>query len=268
MSNNLVVASVSIPASASAKECRAVAKALMTWAGEAALSDGKVKPEAVFAAGLSFAILGAADNQAAGLKRIMDRMGAKPSATQLERLKYWQACCSAGRAVYDSKADTIALSDLLARDDVQSWSASAIASDAQRKIAEKKKAEELAAQQKRIKAVSEAAAKNAASMLDAANAAAYRDAMHHGAEMDNGAARAFYAASNKAAEKQAAAAAASAAESARLAAWREEQAAVRVADIANNRAIAESEFRQLADALGIKLTAAQLRQLEQIKQAA
>ena len=81
-------AGLSLPASASVKQTRDVAKNLLRLAGESALASGTVKPETSYAFGLGLALLGACDNQSAPLVRVKPLWAKKPNKAQSARLQY------------------------------------------------------------------------------------------------------------------------------------------------------------------------------------
>lgn len=256
-----------LPAVCDLKRARSAHKALMQLAGESALADGKVGPDLIYAVGLALAFIGAADNQTEALTRITARMGAKPTAAQKARLSYWQGCATAGKSAWRKGAESIDIAALVGHANVAAMAPAALAESKRRAEQEKRELGEKKQQEARRAAVADAAAKNAAALIDAAVMAAYRDAMAHGAGMDNSAAPAYLEAAEKAAEKAAAREAVAAKEAAEKAAWREQQAATRAADVLVNRAVAASEFEQLAAALGIKLTPAQIKALNAEKDA-
>ena len=271
MSNTIAVQStalvslpggITIPAAAPVKAARDCAKKLLQLAGESALAAGKVTAEQSYAFGLGLAILGATDNQSAPLERVKAYMGEKPNKAAATRLQYWINCTAAGKAAWKNGADSVELLAVISHDDVAAMSAAALEKLAADKKAAAALAAEKGANQKRIEATEEAAARiateaarKAEEAAAAIHAAAYADKSAEA--LDNTAAPAYFKASEEAAALATAKAEAAAAAAASKAAWLEAAAAATVADVMTNKAKAAAAFSSLAAALGIDLTADQ-----------
>lgn len=255
---------IAIPAAAPFKAARDCAKKLFQLAGESALASGKVSSEQIYAFGLGLAILGAVDNQSAPLERVKAYMGEKPNKKAAERLQYWINCTAAGKAAWKNGADSVDLLGVVSHADVAALSAAALEKAAADKKAAAALEAEKEANQKRIEATEEAAARiateaarKAEEAAAAIHAAAYAENFTHGVQMENGAAEVNYRNTEEAAALAAARKAEAEAEAARKAAWLEAAAAATVADVMTNKAKAAAAFSSLATALGIDLTADQ-----------